>query len=926
MRKNVFIRRKKANLQNDYAPVVQSTKGIKGEILKKSLETTSGLQQDLRNPDALLDKKGKDLRLYDTMMLDGRIQSVVELKKILVLSVPNKIISASDDPVDVERADFAQQVLDDLKSPVWDDVLDNLLDSIIYGFKIGELIWSDKLINGKWVWEKFKFKHPLFFDFEYDEFGNLKQVLVGRNFGFDTKIDVETFNSKFIYMPYPYLKDGNYYGDSELKEIYAEWWQKYNITRWRGVYLQNFCMPVPKIIYDHNKTSATELNEIDAMFDNWQEMMRIKIPGVRDPKTGALIPKFEITFTDPGTKDGANQYNLTIDALDREISRKLLFPDKLGFTTDEAGSYSQSKKIFDIVLSNIKRIHARIEGVVYPKIQQLIDLNFPMGEEDEYPYLKFDEVDEKMEANLLQILLNAKVIDKREKWLRAYLGLPEITQEEKAEIEEAQAEDQKRQQEIFGQQQQQGQRQWGNTNNDRNSQPRSSGEDKSDTGKEKDQNKEEMKGEEGQWITVNGRHILVKTSDPNYRYHETSLQNIDLIRGQGLKPHIGVYGRGVYFSPTIGKGEASGEGIILRVSKKILSDKYEYGEFPDEGWAEKKIFPEDIDISFNKGVTWSPLIDKKSNMKSSDIPVNFTRIQKQFDTYENDFIRDYDSIMKEQTDYIIKQIEGKGIVENGGDLEAMKKLRISKTELKKLLSLYHAKLFLNGKVDAIEEVDRRLAKSSKLKRGEYVEFQIDNIEDEWLDRDWIDRYLREYGDLGILTAEDKQYLKDLRDRAFFITGQTEERILKEVYNAITNGLRAGTMAKTIIEQVRTSLDDDRQKYALTIARTNASDSYNTGRMNFFTSEQVVPYIEAYQYSAILDDKTTPFCREHDGQIIKKDDPDLARINPPNHYNCRSLLIPITIADADEEESYFYDYENQFNQWSGEPRPVKGFGG
>jgi uncharacterized protein with gpF-like domain len=85
-------------------------------------------------------------------------------------------------------------------------------------------------------------------------------------------------------------------------------------------------------------------------------------------------------------------------------------------------------------------------------------------------------------------------------------------------------------------------------------------------------------------------------------------------------------------------------------------------------------------------------------------------------------------------------------------------------------------------------------------------------------------------------------------------------------------------------------------------------------MDTFRSDAVRPYIEAYQYQAIMDDVTTDFCREHDGQIIRADDPDLQRIQPPNHFNCRSVLVPIFITDTNETGSYFNDYETKFPAW------------
>ena len=177
--------------------------------------------------------------------------------------------------------------IDKLEVP-FDDVLDNILDSMVYGYKCAELIWNEEPIDGKWTWKKFKFMHSYLFEFVYDEWDDLEAVTIGRQVGFSDKVSADEFQHKFLCMVWPYVKDGNYYGDSDLRELYVEWWQRFNILRWRGTYLQGFAFKVPVIKYDWKKTLTSELNDLDSTFDNWQDAMRLKIPSDRDPASGEL--------------------------------------------------------------------------------------------------------------------------------------------------------------------------------------------------------------------------------------------------------------------------------------------------------------------------------------------------------------------------------------------------------------------------------------------------------------------------------------------------------------------------------------------------------------------------------------------------------------------------------------------------------------
>ena len=85
----------------------------------------------------------------------------------------------------------------------------------------------------------------------------------------------------------------------------------------------------------------------------------------------------------------------------------------------------------------------------------------------------------------------------------------------------------------------------------------------------------------------------------------------------------------------------------------------------------------------------------------------------------------------------------------------------------------------------------------------------------------------------------------------------------------------------------------------TLVRTTNSEAFNEARDAFFKSPENKGFVLAYEYSAILDNRTTEICKSLDGKIRR----DFANYAPPNHYNCRSLLIAVTaIDDWDGKES------------------------
>lgn len=74
-------------------------------------------------------------------------------------------------------------------------------------------------------------------------------------------------------------------------------------------------------------------------------------------------------------------------------------------------------------------------------------------------------------------------------------------------------------------------------------------------------------------------------------------------------------------------------------------------------------------------------------------------------------------------------------------------------------------------------------------------------------------------------------------------------------------------------------------------------SINMWRETIF--EKYPEKIYAFQYSAILDWRTTPLCSSLDDMVVSPDDPKRMKFNPPNHWNCRSIWVEI-LQDEDHK--------------------------
>ncbi len=174
-------------------------------------------------------------------------------------------------------------------------------------------------------------------------------------------------------------------------------------------------------------------------------------------------------------------------------------------------------------------------------------------------------------------------------------------------------------------------------------------------------------------------------------------------------------------------------------------------------------------------------------------------------------------------------------------------------------------------------------------------------------------------------------LKYFEGRKFYLTGTEKDYILKNIKGLLYDGIKTGKTVDTVTYNLEKFFDEKYQVEQLnsqgeweniedipgrieTVVRTNFNDAYNQGRLTMYQDPDLKGFVKAYEFSAIIDARTSSICEELDGKIYEANDPIWSSITPPNHFNCRSTIIPIF---------EFEDYEV-----NDKPKelPDKGFGG
>lgn len=147
---------------------------------------------------------------------------------------------------------------------------------------------------------------------------------------------------------------------------------------------------------------------------------------------------------------------------------------------------------------------------------------------------------------------------------------------------------------------------------------------------------------------------------------------------------------------------------------------------------------------------------------------------------------------------------------------------------------------------------------------------------------------------------------------------TEETVLRRLREELEKGLEEGLPPKEMTKRVQAVATTwMSEQHAQTIARTETSKFYNAGRLARWSDPDVDGFVEALQYDAIIDRRTTDFCKHVDGKTIAIT--NQAKINeytPPNHFQCRATWLPVTryeewVDDFEtpEQQDKGFTYEN-----------------
>lgn len=817
--------------------------------LSPMFRTTSG---ERYNPDDLAGRRG--LKIYSAMMTDEQVKAVMQFKRDAITSRGWTFSFEHDSNLSDEekqnRIYVFEKIIERMRGS-FEDALNAIAKGRQYGFSMTEIVYDTIECFGKQYigLNTLKPRDVTTFVFHTDPWGEVEKVV--------QKIaaaEVEIELAKFIHYVHAPEED-LIYGQSDLRQAYRSWYVKDQIIKLYATFLERFAGGFAVLQLDGSRPvspDSKEYRKLQSIIENIRNM------------SGMILPP-GLTF-DVKMPSTTSEYREALTYFDIAISKSLLVPNLLGLShAGNTGSFSQSQTQLEAFFWTLNADTRRMEACLQEQLfKKLGDMNWGDGE---YPVFRFKPASKEHVSWLVNtwgVLVQNKAVETTaddEAHLRKLLEMParEIDLEE--EGDDAIASD-----------------------------PSSAF--------------------SGVQVTAM-LDVLARVRDgsiPPETAIEVLVQSYPVSDEDARKmidPIIKVL------------QDKENEKPVAEIPQLPIAENSE--DDSDSGEEENGSAEEDepeSQLALNlEGKEDSEEENYGDKEKNKPIMMAHTHDGMPRTVSMAAFQR---ALMR--VDFSVMEKKTNSIAEDSA--ETVAKLVVRSTNR-----------LLGDEARMSELLDDDMTDIEYMKLDGADVGKIKAANKEALLKSWtlgLDNAKRELRKAG---KESKTVFADLRDKAaqYFeangfrmaanISDGIRSIIQQELIQAVKEGLRPDAVKANIFrrliergfttmdaletESVTPSLLADVEEiidltknaaYVDTLIRTNMFEAMNEARFAEFNDPELDGFVEALEYSAILDGNTTEICRELNGKIFKTDSEEWDQYRPPNHYNCRSILIPITTVD------------------------------
>lgn len=884
-----------ANISN--LPTTHSSQGISNQNARPAMKVTrQTLLQELAawsinstwlqgltpyNPDDLIGRHG--LAVYRNMVKrDGAVKNALETKILARLSTGWTIRPPDEDvePRAAELVEFVEYNLEQMRGNFL-EALRRIMSALQYGFSVTEENWQIYK-RGKWNGylglETLKTKDARDWDFQVDKFGNLECLIQGLTTGQRHQLPPE----KFIIFPYM-GEAGNWYGTSDLRAAYRAYFSKDMVGRFWNIALEKFGMPtvyakIPET-EDQGEVDPDGGTQAGGLSQDDRDYLLNLLDKIQSATSFYVPEGVDLHLLESSKASGKAGYEMAVRYYDQEIQKAVLLPTLL---TDEGqrGTQALGREHAKTFLFVLNYLGGLIEEIINEQlIRRVIDYNF--RDVEAYPYFLFKEYSHEKESSYAELLETAATLgalpDAASPWVREKLGFPPVVIEEEKGQQPA-------------------------------PQPKTApGPEKEDNDTPVTQADSPLTIREYMLQSVVPFMAAKHSPDSDWPRHESLASYVALLEENG--------GRGRMGGPLAGGPD--GQCVCPKCGAK---SEHETGKpcadmkCPECGTVMTRAAD---NAGFQDDKPTDAQVRAASRKKTpAERKVDYKEIDTWWDALTNVTVDKLEDAMRGVKKTVEKQARR---IADSGKVSDIDKLQLPVKDMgafRKAIEDLYTLDYVKGIQDTAGEIGKGLGKKlAGFEDGPYgLHFHIE------LDKEHV-----RFAAPNMEPAEAIEYLASKRPtlrralraymrRAFTVTGVEKERVLAEVKRVLETGLARGSTIQGMMNEVdqvfakyvptgEVTVDPKTGKAAVrgpgrleTIVRTNLSEAYNSGRMALYSDPDVAEVIEALQYSAIIDSRTTEFCRAYDGFTRPPSDPAWQEIVPPNHFRCRSIIVPVVTGE------------------------------
>ena len=333
---------------------VLDNKNVKSKITdeiatrKRALNFYS-LANILPDPDIVLKKQGKDMRIYKELLCDPHVFACVQSRKAGVLSLEWAINRGSE-----EKDKIAEEIENLLVNLDIHKLISDILDATQFGFQPLEIMWKrDK--SGHVMPERVVAKPPEWFCFDDD---NTLKFRTKENF-----YGEELPNKKFLLVQNN-PSYNNPYGERTLSRVF------WNVTFKKGgmkfwvVFTEKYGMP--HLIGKHPRGASKA--ETDSLADMLEEMVQDAIAVIPDDSS--------VEIQEASKSSSAEIYEKLIDKMNSEISKAIL-GQTLTTEIGSSGSYAAANTHMQVRQDIIDSDKKLVETAINQLITWICEFNYP---------------------------------------------------------------------------------------------------------------------------------------------------------------------------------------------------------------------------------------------------------------------------------------------------------------------------------------------------------------------------------------------------------------------------------------------------------------------------------------------------------------------------------------------------------------------